>query len=293
MASSKVMASSGSANSDLARQPSIYSRTVPELQNGQKKKFGGSMNMDELLRNMYGDNPAAEMIPPAGSGSGEGQANGAAGMSSLATQGSFTLPKSHKPVDEVWKEIAASGGDRKIRAVEEGQYFKDPAIEQMTLEDFLAKAGAVREEDVRIPQVSGAGQGVYPVDPLLANRFPQQQLEGSIAGFGNGVEGGAAVGVGRGKRRIVEEPIDKAAQQRQRRMIKNRESAARSRERKQAYTVELESLVAQLEEENARLLKEQAEQTKKRFMQLMEYVIPVEEKRRPPRVLRRIHSVQW
>jgi hypothetical protein len=29
------------------------------------------------------------------------------------------------------------------------------------------------------------------------------------------------------------EPLDKAAQQRQRRMIKNRESAARSRERKQ------------------------------------------------------------
>ncbi|GKG54346.1 G-box-binding factor 4-like protein, partial [Tanacetum coccineum] len=47
----------------------------------------------------------------------------------------------------------------------------------------------------------------------------------------------------RGKRRPVLDPLqDKAAQQRQRRMIKNRESAARSRERKQAYQAELESL---------------------------------------------------
>ncbi|KAJ6930877.1 hypothetical protein NC652_014407 [Populus alba x Populus x berolinensis] len=51
------------------------------------------------------------------------------------------------------------------------------------------------------------------------------------------------------------EPLDKAAQQRQRRMIKNRESAARSRERKQAYQVELESLAVRLEEENEHCLK--------------------------------------
>jgi len=52
-------------------------------------------------------------------------------------------------------------------------------------------------------------------------------------------------------------PVDRAAMQRQKRMIKNRESAARSRERKQAYIAELESLVTQLEEENAELLREQ------------------------------------
>ncbi|PKA46161.1 Protein FD [Apostasia shenzhenica] len=48
---------------------------------------------------------------------------------------------------------------------------------------------------------------------------------------------------------------------RQKRMIKNRESAARSRARKQAYTNELELEVAQLAEENARL-KRQHEQLK-------------------------------
>ncbi|XP_008461928.1 uncharacterized protein LOC103500414 isoform X4 [Cucumis melo] len=49
-------------------------------------------------------------------------------------------------------------------------------------------------------------------------------------GFGNKVDIRA-----RGKRRrVAMEPMDDAALQRQRRMIKNRESAARSRERKQA-----------------------------------------------------------
>jgi len=52
-------------------------------------------------------------------------------------------------------------------------------------------------------------------------------------GFGNGVV--AITGSGRGKRRstVEELPADRATQQKQRRMIKNRESAARSRERKQ------------------------------------------------------------
>ncbi|KAM3352827.1 hypothetical protein ACQJBY_024191 [Aegilops geniculata] len=59
--------------------------------------------------------------------------------------------------------------------------------------------------------------------------------------------------------------MDRAAMQRQKRMIKNRESAARSRERKQAYIAELESLVTQLEEENAHLSKEQEEANQRRL----------------------------
>ncbi|XVE87473.1 hypothetical protein DITRI_Ditri18aG0120300 [Diplodiscus trichospermus] len=48
---------------------------------------------------------------------------------------------------------------------------------------------------------------------------------------------------------------------RNKRMIKNRESAARSRARKQAYTNELELEVAQLMEENARLKRQQEQVT--------------------------------
>ncbi|KAH7315561.1 hypothetical protein KP509_21G054800 [Ceratopteris richardii] len=52
--------------------------------------------------------------------------------------------------------------------------------------------------------------------------------------------------------------VDKTMERRQKRMIKNRESAARSRARKQAYTVELEAEVNMLKEENARLKQQQA-----------------------------------
>ncbi|XP_027355110.1 G-box-binding factor 4-like [Abrus precatorius] len=97
----------------------------------------------------------------------------------------------------------------------------------------------------------------------------------------------------RGKRKAVEEPLDKATLQKQRRMIKNRESAARSRERKQAYTVELESLVTHLEKENALLLKEEADRKRQRFEQLMECLVSVEEKPRLKKKLRRVNSTQW
>ncbi|XP_010262511.1 PREDICTED: uncharacterized protein LOC104601029 [Nelumbo nucifera] len=82
------MASSGSANSE----------TLKICNNGVfwVGKFGSGAPTLYIFANCFG------------SSSGEGQANGTAGMSSLATQESFTLPRSNKPVDEVWKEIAAS-----------------------------------------------------------------------------------------------------------------------------------------------------------------------------------------
>lgn len=186
MASSKVMASTSPSNPDLPRHQSsssslhLLAHTNPY----------SSMNMDDLLKNIYSD---SDQFP--------------------ADQVAGSDPK--KSVDEVWKEIV----DQPV-----GGTSAPPA---MTLEDFLTKAGAVREEDVKGVEESGGvfggdgGGGVMSgviAYPVAANQV-----------FGNG-------GVGRGKRRAVEEaPVDKATQQKQRRMIKNRESAARSRERKQVY----------------------------------------------------------
>ncbi|XP_010548260.1 PREDICTED: protein FD-like isoform X2 [Tarenaya hassleriana] len=53
---------------------------------------------------------------------------------------------------------------------------------------------------------------------------------------------------------------DSSSDRRHKRMIKNRESAARSRARKQAYTNELELEIANLQAENARLKGEQEQQ---------------------------------
>ncbi|KAI5055581.1 hypothetical protein GOP47_0029102 [Adiantum capillus-veneris] len=64
------------------------------------------------------------------------------------------------------------------------------------------------------------------------------------------------------KRFPSEVAVEKTMERRQKRMIKNRESAARSRARKQAYTVELEAEVTMLKEENARLKQQQAVQTR-------------------------------
>ncbi|NP_001237266.1 bZIP transcription factor bZIP9 isoform 2 [Glycine max] len=136
-------------------------------------------------------------------------------------------------VDDFWKGIAAASTDN---------------AGGVTLEDFLTKAIPVTEEDVR---------GAPPPPPSFLP-FPAEGSSSSVEPFANnGVGSAPSNSVQKGKRRAVEEPVDKATLQKLRRMIKNRESAARSRERKQAYTSELEYLVHQLEQENARLLKEE------------------------------------
>ncbi|CAL9135362.1 unnamed protein product [Musa textilis] len=239
MASSRVMPSSSSAaNSDLARQPpSMYSlggADPPPSSASVDDPAGnlGSTTMDDLLRSFYCE---AEVPPPLPAREG-------------ATGGKMA------------EQVAAAG--RSVAGVDGSAA---AGYGEMTLEDFLARAGAgaVREGDVRVPS-SGSMQAGFGVDPVLDDRFVQQEqlltVENPILGFGNGVEGGGAGGVGgggRGWKRPMVDPVDKAALQRQKRMIKNRESAARSRERKQAYTVELESLVRRLEVENAGLLREQ------------------------------------
>ncbi|KAE9611356.1 hypothetical protein Lal_00011585 [Lupinus albus] len=189
-------------------------------------------------------------------------------------------PLSSRTVDDVWRDIVA--GERRSEFKEVG-----PDDYLMTLEDFLVKAGAVSEDEVDDCEVK------MPM-PLTQRLSSGASMFGYESLYQNGVEGGGSGDVGRGKRGCsVLEQLDKAVQQRQKRMIKNRESAARSRERKQAYQVELELLAVKLEEENDKLIKEKAEKRRERYKQLMEKVIPIVEKRKPPRLLRRFHSLQW
>ncbi|KAL5716289.1 hypothetical protein ACHQM5_018004 [Ranunculus cassubicifolius] len=63
-----------------------------------------------------------------------------------------------------------------------------------------------------------------------------------------------------GKKRGYTESDDSTGDRRHKRMIKNRESASRSRARKQSYTNGLEIQVAHLERENKSLRKQQQEQ---------------------------------
>ncbi|XP_047306931.1 G-box-binding factor 4-like [Impatiens glandulifera] len=297
MASSKVVTSSTSKNPDRRRKSSnaTKSSSISDLHTNHiqfKNDIVGhndlSTTVDGLLRNLYGGGATTAVstlldaeitlldaaVAP-GASDNEGSSSGG-GMPIIRRQESSNFPR--KTVQDILKEIVAGRSERR-------ECKQEAPDEFMTLEDFLTKADALDNEDVKIEPrplaTERLSEGLFTFDSLPMN------ADGAI-GFGSGEVNGV-----RGKRRAAFEPLDKASQQRQRRMIKNRESAARSRERKQAYQVELESMAVKLEEENEKLMKEEGEQTRKRLKQLMENIIPVVEKRKPARVLRRVCSMEW
>ncbi|PPD67856.1 hypothetical protein GOBAR_DD35268 [Gossypium barbadense] len=306
--------------SELGRQSSIYSLTLDEFQHtlcDGGKNFGSK---------------------------------GIAKQPSLPRQGSLTLPAPlcRKTVDEVWSEIqrgqqgqGQSNNSNVQTADENASTRRQPTFGEMTLEDFLIKAGVVREQCMppqpppvlpsphhQPPQyglyqtgnnpavspgfvsrpvgfsgtayqtmppglndgktggayqpaapplttviyngkVTGGGGygpgktigGVAPVSPVSSERLCTNQVDNAASQFGMEM---VAV---RGRQRIIDGPIEKVVERRQRRMIKNRESAARSRARKQAYTVELEAELNQLKQENSHLKQALAELERKRKQQ--------------------------
>ncbi|KAK3015046.1 hypothetical protein RJ639_005571, partial [Escallonia herrerae] len=365
-------------NTPLARQSSVYSLTIDELQNtlgGMGKDFG-SMNMDELLKNIW----TAEETQAMASSVSVGDWSALGG--NLQKQGSLTLPRtlSQKTVDEVWRDLLKeSGGGSGLMELQQRQ----ATLGEMTLEEFLLRAGAVGEATQPIGRPNNGGfYGEIPQSDtksngltfefqqparnhgLVANQImenhnavsnapatlvqnghavrssqPQLQLHQpqplfpkqvtvafgtpmnlvnnaqlaspeargpivaraeptvstGIAQGGGAIQSGAtgkadlSIGAppvaarflpnvipksndntpslppshyayGEGIRgRKSSGAVEKVVERRRRRMIKNRESAARSRARKQAYTLELEAEVAKLKEVNEELQKKQAE----------------------------------
>ncbi|GMI90424.1 ABA-responsive element binding protein 3 [Hibiscus trionum] len=274
----------------LTRQNSMYSLTLDEVQN-QLADLGkplNSMNLDELLKSVW----TLEGNQTFGT---ETEGPAVTNQTSLQRQASLSLTSalSRKTVDEVWKDIQQGKivGEKKSRE-------RQPTLGEMTLEDFLVKAGVVTEA----PTDENAVAPIAEVDPSVAPQFaqqgqwmqypqqlqyhhPQQSIMGvympaqpmpqplALATAGPGVmdvsypENQVALPSplmgtlsdtqtsGR-KRGTPEDIVEKTVERRQKRMIKNRESAARSRARKQAYTNELENKVSRLEEENERLRKQ-------------------------------------
>ncbi|XP_071737911.1 protein ABSCISIC ACID-INSENSITIVE 5-like [Rutidosis leptorrhynchoides] len=373
----------------LGRQSSIYSLTLDEFQhtiNESGKNFG-SMNMDEFLNSIWTaeENQAQAQVYPSAINTSSGPtastsaavaANGAGSSGqvfmgintssaeptlNIARQGSLTLPGplSRKTVDEVWSEIQKTQHDYPQRNTENndqvtGSTERQPTYGEMTLEDFLVKAGVVREQNQANANASLIQQqpppfGLYPngnnrvvgpgpppgsahmVRPMMGINPggggtvipPYSQLPGyhggkrssgyqaqppacygGMVGNGGGVGGGYGQGLTIGspaspvssdgiatsqldngnqygldmggirgsRKRIIDGPVEKVVERRQRRMIKNRESAARSRARKQAYTVELEAELNMLKEENAQLKQALAELERKRKQQFFEEI---------------------
>ncbi|CAN7065703.1 hypothetical protein IGI04_040479 [Brassica rapa subsp. trilocularis] len=351
----------------LTRQGSIYSLTFDEFQSSLGKDFG-SMNMDELLKNIWtAEETQAMAVAASTSGviplAGEGLP--------LQRQGSLTLPRtlSTKTVDQVWKDLAKDGGGGTNLTQSQSQ--RQQTLGEVTLEEFLVRAGVVREEAQIAAKDANTGFSVQAspqvVPGLMGNLGAEtvnhMQVQGSSLplnvngarstyqqhqpimpkqpGFGYGthvgpgIRGGlmglgdqsltnnmglvqgvvgavspvtpvSADGIGKtngdssslspspymfnGVRGRKSGTVEKVVERRQRRMIKNRESAARSRARKQAYTVELEAEVAKLKEENQELQRKQAkimEMQKNQEMEMMNIQGGAKKK------LRRTESGPW
>ncbi|PAN15538.1 hypothetical protein PAHAL_2G495700 [Panicum hallii] len=191
-----------------------------------------SMNLDDLLRTVLPAGPATEPAPAA-----------------------------KKTVDEVWRDIQSASGARQ------------PTMGEMTLEDFLSRAGVTVDAGCAGPhwlhQYPPQQQYVVPRPlPLGSGAGP------AVDGVGVGVFLSQVAGRKRGATAAVggDGVVERTVERRQKRMIKNRESAARSRARRQAYTNELENKVARLEEENKRL---------RELKMLPPLELPPEHERRP------------
>ncbi|ERM99009.1 hypothetical protein AMTR_s00101p00038080 [Amborella trichopoda] len=300
----------------LGRQGSLYSLTLDEVQNqlGDLGKPLTSMNIDELLKNVWSAEEGQALATL-----GEKTMGPSSSSSGLQRQSSLTLTKnlSRKTVDEVWRDIQM--GQRKGEE-EKKSHRRQPTLGEMTLEDFLVKAGVVSESSDKTQRVTEnsncleGGQGicdmasVMGMDPMgNAHNLQQQQAQwmqyqlasshhhqqaqqaqqqslmgiyGQNRNVGQGLGMGGSplmdvgypenqMGVGSplvgtlsdtqtpGRKRVATgDVVERTVERRQKRMIKNRESAARSRARKQAYTNELENKVMRLEEENERLKKQ-------------------------------------
>ncbi|KAK1358873.1 ABSCISIC ACID-INSENSITIVE 5-like protein 7 [Heracleum sosnowskyi] len=167
-------------NLSLARQSSVYSLTFEELQNsldGVGKDFG-SMNMDELLKNIWTAEGTQPMIS-----SGDIRQGIPLPSGNLKKQGSLTLPStlSQKTVDEVWKDLLketdhAKDGNGGINLSE-----REATLSEITLEEFLFRAGVVAETTHAIgrPNIGGSLGDISRQDNRNADLpfgFPQTEI---------------------------------------------------------------------------------------------------------------------
>ncbi|CAI9769942.1 unnamed protein product [Fraxinus pennsylvanica] len=123
---------------------------------GPGKEFG-SMNMEDLLKSIWTAEETQAMSSCPGSG------NGIAPVGNLQRQGSLSLPRtlSQKTVDEVWRDVLKETVGAKDGSADGGSNLevRQPTLGEMTLEEFLVRAGVVRE-DIQ-PSWLANNNGIY------------------------------------------------------------------------------------------------------------------------------------
>ncbi|EHA8589081.1 putative ABSCISIC ACID-INSENSITIVE 5-like protein 2 [Cocos nucifera] len=256
------------------RQGSVYNLTLDEVQSHLPElgKPLNAMNFDELLNSVIA--VEQQIHAPSSSSSSTSIAQLLPGNYNL------NCALSCKTVDEVWREI--------IRQEEQGNTESPATFGETTLEDFLVRAGAISMGSLGCGGVEGDSQALLSVNSVQQEEWLQYQLAAAqqqhmdllgsgLSIFGNSISnagfnenqqmGLPMVSVTMANSISVDSPtatethrpdeiIDRSIERRQKRMIKNRESAARSRARKQAYINQLEEEVRQLTNTNKRLKKQ-------------------------------------
>ncbi|KAK7335635.1 hypothetical protein VNO80_27579 [Phaseolus coccineus] len=267
------------AFSQLNQQNSVLSLTLDEV-SGKNGKSLGSMSMDEFIASIWN----TDDVPPIPVYEEASKNKSVAPEPTIPQPGSFSVPPPicKKTVDEVWSQIQKSQPQQHNEAndsLDKNETLqKQPTFGEMTLEEFLVKAGVVRESSLfttLLPQnnfgnipsnvpfntsyilIGTTGSNVpstrFEPHPMLPQNNTLVVRNFTTASATHGQNLGESSG--KGKKRIINGPPDVVIERRQRRMLKNRESAARSRARRQAYTVELEAELNNLKDENEKLKK--------------------------------------
>jgi ABA responsive element binding factor len=252
----------------LVRQNSMYNLTLDEVQSqlGDLGKPLSSMNLDELLKNVWTveANQSIRM-------ENENVAQTEQVVFQRQPNLSLNNALSKKTVDEVWRDIQQSKGEKEMNSQE-----RQCTLGEMTLEDFLVEAGVVSvassnrnntndpkvgvvDSNVPLPQFAPHGPWIqyaqphfqHPQQSVMAAYIPSQMIaqpmhmaagapldvvqyaDGQVAMAGPMMGNLSDAKKSARKRGPEDMMVEKTVEKKQKRMIKNRESAARSRARKQ------------------------------------------------------------
>ncbi|KAL4197612.1 hypothetical protein AMTRI_Chr04g189170 [Amborella trichopoda] len=229
----------------LARQSSIFNLALEELQShgGDLSKALTTMNIDEFFK---GACPSSDEAPGSNSGVAvtlEDFLQRAAGLVDENLNAPAMNPATNTlPLMGFNQAQALSGQGLHGLPAEFLQYpMNVPSIEQQ--QGLMVSYGAPMH-------VSGA-YGVGGSVPLMDAGYGEMPLPVPSPMMGTSSD----TQTPRQRWHVADEVLDKAAERRQKRMIKNRESAARSRARKQAYTKQLEHELSKLRTTNVMLKK--------------------------------------
>lgn len=251
--------------SSLNKPTSKFSHTLDEFQTEMGKTYG-SMNFDELLNKFFGeenqDSLKFNQIEPS-------YENGVTLPTMLPRQESFSIPTTRcgKTIEELWSEINKNDSqlpDLHLSCCNHDTTSSQETVEQITLEDFLISNGVLRKSTLQensqnnIPDLDKKVKMGTPMDHQLStgatNYAGNNLLQNGSSTYQN-TQGSVTIGDEQfdniekvkcnnsasdvtgpsNKRKRKTDSVEVIVARKQRRMFRNRESAARSRARKQVH----------------------------------------------------------